>query len=496
MGQVVKKSVYNTIITFFGAVIGYLNVLILFPKVMEASQIGLIRTLQDMALLAVPLAQLGTGQSLLKYFPGFEKKENGGKELFSVALLITVGGYMLFLALFFLFQEQIVSIYRERAPEVPRYLEITLILTFVLVMQNLLEALSRSRLSFVFIAFAREIIVRVSVAIVLVLYMYEIITFEQTLYYYILPFIIAALSVLIYLHARGGVGFGLRFRNIDFPFVRTFFTYGFITVLAAAGTLIVLKVDSLMISSLLGLDENGIYTTVFYIAVIVEIPRRIIGQITTPLISKSFEEDDTENVSLIYKKSALNLLIVGGLLYLGILVNLDNIFAMMPNGEIYRTGWWVVVIVGAGKLVDMAAGVNSEIIVMSRYYKSNLYFILVLAVMNIGLNLYLIPEYGLEGAATGSAISLIVFNLLKYIYIRHQFGFQPFTLQTAGIIIIGAAAYLASWLLPALDVVILDILVRSSIVTIIFGGCILLFKLSPEINKLANDLLSKAGIRR
>ncbi|MGB5978923.1 MAG: oligosaccharide flippase family protein, partial [Cyclobacteriaceae bacterium] len=343
MGKVIRKSFYNTIITFVGALIGYLNVLILFPKIMEASQIGLIRTLQDMALLAVPLAQLGTGQSLLKHFPGFEKKKGGEKEVFSIALLITVGGYLLFLALFFLFQEQIISIYKERAPEVPLYLEVTLILTFVLVVQNLLEALSRSRLSFVFIAFAREIIVRVSVAVVLVLYMYEVITFEQTLYFYILPFILAALSVLVYLNVRGGTGFSLRFRHIDFPFVRSFFTYGVITVLAAAGTLIVLKVDSIMVSSLLGLDANGVYTTVFYIAVIVEIPRRIIGQITTPLISKFFEEDDINNVSVIYKKSALNLLIVGGLLYLGILVNLENIFRLMPNGDIYRTGWWVVV---------------------------------------------------------------------------------------------------------------------------------------------------------
>jgi O-antigen/teichoic acid export membrane protein len=167
----------------------------------------------------------------------------------------------------------------------------------------------------------------------------------------------------------------------------------------------------------------------------------------------------------------------------------------MPNGDIYRTGWWVVVIVGAGKLVDMAAGVNSEIIVMSRYYKSNLYFILVLAIMNISLNLFLIPEYGLVGAATGSAISLVVFNLLKYVYIKYQFGYQPFTLQTGAVIVIGTAAFFASWLLPRLDVVLLDILIRSAIVTLIFVGSILLFNLSPEIRKLATSLLAKAGIR-
>ncbi|MGB5980308.1 MAG: polysaccharide biosynthesis C-terminal domain-containing protein, partial [Cyclobacteriaceae bacterium] len=155
----------------------------------------------------------------------------------------------------------------------------------------------------------------------------------------------------------------------------------------------------------------------------------------------------------------------------------------------------VVVIVGIGKLIDMSAGVNSEIIVMSRYYKSNLYFILVLAVMNIGLNLYLIPEYGLEGAATGSAISLVVFNLLKFIYIKYQFGFQPFTVQTLAIIAVGLVAYFASWLLPAMDIVLLDIAIRSVLVTVIFAGSILLFNLSPEIKKLTNDLLGKVGIK-
>ena len=67
---------------------------------------------------------------------------------------------------------------------------------------------------------------------------------------------------------------------------------------------------------------------------------------------------------------------------------MDNIFRLMPNGDVFSAGWYVVIIIGAGRLFDMAAGINSEIIVMSKLYKFNMILLFKLLSMFLYINLY------------------------------------------------------------------------------------------------------------
>jgi len=48
------------------------------------------------------------------------------------------------------------------------------------------------------------------------------------------------------------------------------------------------------------------------------------------------------------------------------------------------------------------------------------------AVMNIGLNLYLIPIYGINGAALASMISLIIWNSAMILAVKKKLGFYTF----------------------------------------------------------------------
>jgi len=73
--------------------------------------------------------------------------------------------------------------------------------------------------------------------------------------------------------------------------------------------------------------------------------------------------------------------VVAGLI--GVAANLDSIFMLMPKGEIYQAGKWVVIIVGMGKLVDMLFGPSSEIIIYSKYYSFNILLILLLSALII-----------------------------------------------------------------------------------------------------------------
>jgi len=235
---------------------------------------------------------------------------------------------------------------------------------------------------------------------------------------------------------------------------------------------------------------NAIYTTAFYMATVIEIPKRALSQIAMPLISRAFERNDLKEVSSLYSKTSINQFIIGSLLLIGVWINLDNLFTLMPKGALYGAGKWVVIIVGAGKLVDMLFGPSSEIIVLSKYYKFNIVLILILATLIIVSNNYLIPRYGIEGAAWGAAFALITFNVTKYIFIYLKFKIQPFTSATAKVLAIALTTLFINLVLFKVENTILDIIFRSGLITLIFGGLILVTRASPDANGLFRKVIS------
>jgi O-antigen/teichoic acid export membrane protein len=241
------------------------------------------------------------------------------------------------------------------------------------------------------------------------------------------------------------------------------------------------------VAGLLGHAPDEIYTTSFYMATVIEIPKRAMTQVATPLISRGFEKNDTAEIHNIYHKTALNQFLLGTLLLIGIAANLDSIFMLMPKGEIYQAGKWVVVIVGAGKLVDMLFGPSSEIIVYSKYYAFNIVLIVLLAVMIITANNILIPAYGIAGAAMGAALTLVVFNAVKFIFIWVKLGLQPFSGAFLKVLLVGGLSWAVHLLIPRVEPVILDIILRSGAITLVFSVLTVWMKISPD----ANGILSK-----
>lgn len=174
-------------------------------------------------------------------------------------------------------------------------------------------------------------------------------------------------------------------------------------------------------------------------------------------------------------------------MFLGLWANIDNIFRIL--GPDYISGKWVIFFIGLGSLIDMSTGANSSILGSSPYYKIQTGFLVVLVISLIITNLMLIPIYGITGAAIGGALSLSILNILRYLYLWYKFNLQPFNFKFVIVAAIGIVAYFISSLMPVLPYLIADILVRSSILTILFCLPIYLLKLSPDINEKADEIL-------
>ena len=136
-------------------------------------------------------------------------------------------------------------------------------------------------------------------------------------------------------------------------------------------------------------------------------------------------------------------------------------------------------------------GVNGSIIAMSKYYKVNLVFLVIMGGVNIFLNYLLIPEFGLTGAALATLLSMIIFNVLKYLLLFFKLKMQPFTLQTFYVTVI---FLIILFLLVNIQIDIypvVNIALRGLLTAIIFGTAVYYLKISEEVNNSIDNVLKK-----
>lgn len=491
MGIVIRQSIYSSIISYAGVVIGYINLLYLYPKFLSTDQIGLFRTIQDAAILFSPFAQFGLSQTIIRFYPQLARDKKSSHSFISLMSLLALVGFALFFLLFKIFESSLLAYFQDNAAEVIQYTNLILWLTLILVMVSVMEAFSRSLLKTVVPNLLREVMARLFLSVLVLFYFTKTITFDQFIIGSVISYLIWLLILMFYLWRQGELSIQINFKSLDQKRLPELIKYSLLSFTGMAGLILIGKIDSMMVSAVLGFSANAIYTTAFYMATVIEIPKRALSQIAMPLISRAFERNDIKEVASLYRKTSINQLIIGSLLLIGVWINLDSMFALMPKGEVFSVGKWVVIIIGAGKLVDMLFGPSSEIIVLSKYFKFNIVLILILAVLIVVSNNLLIPRYGIEGAAWGAAFALITFNAIKYFFIYSKYKIQPFDSNTLKVLFIASLVLAVNYFSSRLDFVLLDILLRSALTTLLFSGLILMTKVSPEANELYNKGLRK-----
>src|SRR5688572_26493227 len=160
MGLVIRQSIFTTVIAYAGAVVGYVNLLYLYPKFLEPEQVGLLRTIQDAAILFSPFAQFGVALSIFRFYPHMAKDKASESSFISLVLLIAICGFGIFLIVFKVFERPILAYYEENARQIIQYTSTILWLTFIMLITAVMEAYSKSLLKTVVPNLLKEVVIR------------------------------------------------------------------------------------------------------------------------------------------------------------------------------------------------------------------------------------------------------------------------------------------------------------------------------------------------
>jgi len=485
MGIVLKQSFTNTAILFLGFAIGGLNVLFLYTHFLHEDYYGLITFLLSTANLLMPLMVFGMQHTIIKFFTSYNTKLERDKFL-TTALILPLLIIIPLAIIGSVAYESIADwISQENAIIKPHTRQIFTIAIFMGFFE-VFYSFSKVQLKTVFGNFIKEIFGRICTTFLLIAVFIKWITEEQFIYAVVIVYGVRMHIMMIYAYKlyRPQLIFKLPHN------IKEILSYSFYIILAGSAGSILLEIDKFMIPQLEQIAEVAYYSVGIYIASVIGIPSRAMQQIINPLTAKELNNNNLKEVGNLYEKSSITLLIAGGLLFLLINVNVKDLYILIDKPQ-YSVGVIIVLMISFSELYKLALGNNGAILTNSKYYKVFFYLSIAMALSVIVLNQWLIELIGINGAALATLIVVVLSSTFKIFYIKQKMQMQPFTNKTIMVLLLTSVLFFAFYFIDFPFHPILNIFIKTIIITIIYVIVIFKLDISEEINVLLRKYIRK-----
>lgn len=482
MGIVLKQSLNNTIVTYFGFAIGAGNTLFLYTNFMKAESYGLVQVVLSVSAVLMPILAFGVPNSLVKFYSSFQKEREQDAFLTLMVLLPLVLIIPIAFLSFFA-NAAIGNLLSRENPVVRDYVWHIFLVGMAMAYFEVFYAWARIRMKSIFGNFMKEVFCRVAQTVLLILVWLQWIDVESFINSLVGFYLIRTILMNIY-------AFRLRRPKFNFKFPRNWkniLVYSALIILGGSTAIVLIEVDKVMLNNFLKLENVAYYAVAGFIASTIAVPARAMHQITYPLTATYLNKDNKTALKQLYQKSSLTLLIVSGLLFLLIVLNLTDLYKLLP--ENYSGGFMIVFWIGLAKVYDSLLGNNNSILFNSDYYRSILFFGVLLALLAIMFNLWLIPTYGINGAAIASFSAFFIYNTLKLGYVKIKFNISPFSNETgkvfALLVFLGILFSVVSFSFHP----IINIGFKSMLLIAMYLGVLYRYKISDDVYGILSKFL-------
>ena len=486
MGIIARQSIRGTIVTYLGIAVGVVTTFFVLTRFLTAEEIGLTRVLIDTAVLFIGLAQLGTGSSIIRFYPYFTDKQSD-HGFFFWALVVPFIGFLLFALIYWACRVPIAAWFGDKSPLFVEYYYFVLPLAFFMLYQTIGESTCNVLMHIVIPRAVRELIVRVGMLTIYLLYAFGVLSLDGLVIALCANYGIAALINLCYFFSLKPINLrpDWTFLRENKGLVKRYLIYTGFLLISAVTTVLAPTLSSFFVTAKMGLESTGIFAIATYIAVLVSVPNRSVSAIAAPQLARAIKENNREECSVLLCQVTRNMLLIGGFILLLIWFNIDLIFHVLPNGHVYASAKDVVLILGVSQLILGTFAICFTALNYSRFYAFSLLLSLILTVSALLLNNYLVPALAMNGAALSNLISYGIYYLLIILTVvplcRIRVIDRRWWYILALLIVLFALNQVWLNYLPHLNIW-LDSLLRTLV--LLGSGAFIAYKakLSPEIN--------------
>jgi O-antigen/teichoic acid export membrane protein len=194
--------------------------------------------------------------------------------------------------------------------------------------------------------------------------------------------------------------------------------------LAGVFQVTVLWLDVLLVGALRSTSEAGVYAAASKLAMVGTLATEAVRIAIAPQISGLLAQGEQARAEGLYQVATWWIMTLCWPLYLGLVVFGPVVLRIF--GAEFVTGGTALLILSLAMLVDLSTGNVTVMLLMGGKSSWNLLNALGALVLNVGLNLLLVPRVGIAGAALAWAASIVFENLAAIIELRILLRLNPF----------------------------------------------------------------------
>jgi O-antigen/teichoic acid export membrane protein len=487
MGIVQRQTLHGAAWSYLGAILGFVNIALLSPRIFTTGEIGVVQVLISFAAILAQFSSLGFTNVINRLFPYFRDVRQKHNGFFALALAITLAGFIGAIIFLKFYTPHFEEINIERSPLISEYSFYLPALLLITLLFNLLDNYNKVLYDAVLGTFLKEFLFRLFNLALICLFWFEVIDFDGYMFGYLVSQGAPLIAIVVIMTLRREISVRPRFGYITPDLRKQIFLLSLFGTLTGLSAYILTTLDKMFINQFLGEAQVGIYSIASYFAVLIMIPGRSVAKISIPFLAELWKSKDLKTVDSIYSRSSINQYAIGLLIFLGLLVNMGNIFRILPSE--YGSSAAVIVFIGLGNLVSVSTGINSVVLGTSALYRYQTWLMFILIGIFVVSSLLLIPVMGITGAAVASMISNAIYNLLCVFVVGREFSLWPYRIAHIRMTLVAVLATAAGFLMPELSL-LPDIIIRSALVTLIFTSGLYMWKLSDDMNTMIDAVIS------
>jgi O-antigen/teichoic acid export membrane protein len=491
MGLIIRQSFKASISNYLGFALGFLSLFILFPLFFTPVELGAVRLFIELGSVLSAFALMGTNSSINRFFPYFKTADQKHHGFFFWALVIPAIGFLFLTLILFISGDSFFVFLNENALEYKSLFPMLICLIFINVYIMVTEVSCANHGRIALTNFSKEVVMRIFIVLSGCLFYFKIISFDTCIWLIVASYGITLILNFFFLSRLTAINLrpDFNFLKENKKLTKEIALFSLVLIFSALSSFVVPKIDFFLVSKLQkDLSNVAIYSIGFYLATFIEIPKRTILQISLPIISSQLKENKMNDLDNLNKKNGTNQLIISSLLFFLIWLNIDNMYAIMPRGDFFAQGKWVVFIIGLSKVMDSVNSAYSPIVAFSNLYKWVPYTVAANSIVSVIINYFFIGLYGYIGGAISNIILMLLVNVFYVLLIHKKLKINPFEKKQMKIVFVFliflSISFGGNWFSNPF----IDGFVRTSILGVLFVWSIIQLKISDDFNNL---ILSK-----
>lgn len=498
--SIIKQSIKSSAYNYIGILLGAFFTLYLTPKFLTTEYNGLYRLLLEYAGIIGTYTHFGIPLVINKYYHKIvtETEYHKGFNFFIFGLPLL--GFFIIIILFVLFKESITRLIASEA-------DYELVLQYILFMLPIFlsnsylliqRAYSAMLGDIVFVSFVQNVLYKIFNIVAVVVFIFTG-NFKFSMWVIVISNIVGVVLVQLKINT-------FTHKEISFApswdFVKKnhlskdFFKFFIFIIFSNLSAFFITKIDLFFVGKYTDLSNIAFYTTASYFVLFLMVPYNSVLAISFPEIVKLYTLREKERLSIMIKSNAMFGLILSIYCFLIIWLNIDFIYTLIPNGELYEKGKYVFLILATGKLIDISIGSLGQLIVASQWYNYTLLFSIITSVIGIVSGYHMTSHYGIIGSAFAISITVLISDIFQIILGYLKLKILPFDSNIIKIFILSIIIFLFCYIFDMIELnIYISSILKISFVTIIFFGSIYIFNINEETNKLTSRFLTKIGLK-